>query len=91
MTNNNNYKSCLSLIDTQIAIKLVKDTFEEKLQEALNLIRVSAPLFVKPETGLNDNLSGYEQAVSFKAKALGGNAMLFQNIIFPLSMAYILT
>ena len=71
MTNKNKYKACLSLIDTQIAIKLVKDTFEEKLQEALNLIRVSAPLFVKPETGLNDNLNGYEQAVSFKAKALG--------------------
>ena len=62
-----NYKSLLNLIDTEIAIKLVKDTFELELQKELKLIRVSAPLFVQPETGLNDNLNGYEKAVSFKA------------------------
>lgn len=62
-----NYQSLLNLIDTEIAIKLVKDTFELKLQEQLKLIRVSAPLFVEPETGLNDNLNGFEKAVSFKA------------------------
>ena len=60
-----NYQSVLDLVDTQKAIKLVKDTFESELAKGLNLIRVSAPLFVEPKTGLNDNLSGYEKAVSF--------------------------
>ncbi len=62
-----NYQSILNLIETEVAIKLVKDTFERKLQEELKLIRVSAPLFVEPTTGLNDNLTGFEKAVSFKA------------------------
>ena len=61
----NNYQSVLDLVDTQKAIKLVKDAFESELAKGLNLIRVSAPLFVEPKTGLNDNLSGYEKAVSF--------------------------
>ena len=61
----NEYKNKLSLIDTQLAIKLAKDTFERKLAKALDLTRVSAPLFVYPETGLNDNLSGVERPVSF--------------------------
>ena len=60
-----NYQSVLNLVDTQKAIKLVKDTFESELAKELKLIRVSAPLFVEPKTGLNDNLSGYEKAVSF--------------------------
>ena len=60
-----NYQSILDLKDTQIAIKLVKDTFESELAKQLNLMRVSAPLFVEPSTGLNDNLSGYEKAVNF--------------------------
>ena len=59
------YQSLLTIKQTQIAIKLVKDTFEEKLAKHLSLIRVSAPLFVDPNTGLNDNLSGKEKAVSF--------------------------
>ena len=54
-----NYKSLLDLVETQKAIKLVKDTFERELARELDLIRVSAPLFVEPGTGLNDNLSGY--------------------------------
>ena len=61
----NNYRSVLGLKDTQIAIKLVKDTFENELAKQLGLMRVSAPLFVEPSTGLNDNLSGYEKAVNF--------------------------
>ena len=61
----NNYQSILNLVDTQKAIKLVKDTFESELAKQLKLMRVSAPLFVEPSTGLNDNLSGYEKAVSF--------------------------
>lgn len=68
--NDKNYQPLLNVLDTEIAIKLVKDTFENKLRETLNLIRVSAPLFVKPESGLNDNLNGFEKAVSFKAKAI---------------------
>ena len=60
-----NYKSVLDLVETQKAIKLVKDTFERELAKELDLMRVSAPLFVEPGTGLNDNLSGYEKAVNF--------------------------
>ena len=60
-----NYQSILDLKDTQKAIKLVKDTFENELAKELKLMRVSAPLFVEPSTGLNDNLSGYEKAVGF--------------------------
>ena len=60
-----NYHSVLDLVDTQRAIKLVKDTFESELAKELKLMRVSAPLFVEPSTGLNDNLSGYEKAVNF--------------------------
>ena len=51
---------------TQVAIKEIKDYFERKLAEKLNLVRVSAPLFVTPESGLNDDLSGVEKAVSFQ-------------------------
>ena len=61
-----NYQSLLDLVETQKAIKLVKDTFERELAKELDLIRVSAPLFVEPGTGLNDNLSGYEKAVNFE-------------------------
>ena len=59
------YKSTLSLLETEIAIKFIKDTFEDELAKALKLTRVSAPLFVQPESGLNDNLNGYERAVRF--------------------------
>lgn len=62
------YKPNLDVIDTEIAIKKLKDYFESELAKELNLIRVSAPLFVKPETGLNDNLSGMEKPVSFGMK-----------------------
>ncbi|MDD2203014.1 MAG: aspartate--ammonia ligase [Bacilli bacterium] len=59
------YQSKLSLLDTEIAIKKLKDYFETQLAAELNLIRVSAPLFVNPETGLNDDLTGIESPVSF--------------------------
>ncbi|MBQ4055270.1 MAG: aspartate--ammonia ligase [Clostridia bacterium] len=62
------YKSVLGLYDTQSAIGFIKRTFEDKLMAALSLKRVSAPLFVEPSTGLNDNLSGKERAVSFDIK-----------------------
>lgn len=63
-----NYHSELNLHDTQIAIKMVKDCFQNLLSERLHLQRVSAPLFVTPETGLNDNLNGVERPVGFTIK-----------------------
>lgn len=60
-----NYQSKLNVYETQQAICLVKKTFEQKLSSRLNLLRVSAPLFVDGKTGLNDNLSGVERPVSF--------------------------
>lgn len=65
------YHSALNLHDTQIGIKTVKDIFQDLLAERLNLLRVSAPLFVTPESGLNDNLNGVERPVSFGIKELG--------------------
>ena len=58
----------MNLIETQIAIKFLKDKFESLLSKKLNLVRVSAPLFVKKDTGLNDNLNGVEETVSFSVK-----------------------
>lgn len=63
-----NYESALSLHDTQIGIKTVKDFFQTLLAERLNLLRVSAPLFVDPASGLNDNLNGIERPVAFGIK-----------------------
>lgn len=60
-----NYQSPLNIRETEVAIKKVKDFFEKALAAELNLTRVSAPLFVAPETGLNDNLNGVERPVSF--------------------------
>lgn len=66
------YKSQLNLHDTQIAIKTVKDFFQSLLIKHLNLLRVSAPLFVDPASGMNDNLNGYERPVSFDIKEQNG-------------------
>ena len=63
-----NYESALSLHDTQVGIKTVKDFFQRLLAERLNLLRVSAPLFVDPASGMNDNLNGIERPVSFGIK-----------------------
>ena len=62
------YKSPQSIKDTEILIKEVKDYFERALAKALNLTRVSAPLFVKTDSGLNDNLNGVERPVKFGIK-----------------------
>ena len=59
------YSPKMSIRETEVAIKLIKDCFERKLAEHLHLTRVSAPLFVDPSTGLNDNLNGYERPVAF--------------------------
>ena len=64
------YESALSLHDTQVGIKTVKDFFQNLLAERLNLLRVSAPLFVDPASGLNDNLNGIERPVRFGVKEM---------------------
>ena len=66
------YHSELNLHDTQIAIKTVKDFFQNLLSQRLNLSRVSAPLFVDPDFGLNDNLNGVERPVTFDIKEQNG-------------------
>ena len=62
------YISPLTIRETEVAIKEVKDHFERALAKALHLTRVSAPLFVRPESGLNDNLNGVERPVAFGIK-----------------------
>ena len=64
------YTPVISSLETQRAIKKIKDYFQQELAYGLNLRRVSAPLFVDPKTGLNDNLSGIERRVNFTLKGL---------------------
>jgi aspartate--ammonia ligase len=66
-----NYKSILDLKQTEIAIKLVKDTFQQNLSSELRLIRITAPLFVLKGTGVNDDLTGVERKVTFPIKDMG--------------------
>ncbi len=75
-----NYHNKLSLIETEKAIKFIKDGFQKKLANALNLTRVSAPLFVFQNTGLNDDLNGVERKVEFSAKDLNGNIQVVQSL-----------
>ena len=63
-----NYESPIDLMESQRAIKKIKDYFQQELAYGLSLRRVSAPLFVDPRTGLNDNLNGVERRVSFTLK-----------------------
>ena len=74
------YQAALGLYDTQTAIGFLKRTFEEKLCLVLNLKRVSAPLFVDPDTGLNDDLSGIERPVRFDLKATGKDAVVVHSL-----------
>ncbi|MDY6367948.1 MAG: aspartate--ammonia ligase [Clostridia bacterium] len=74
------YQSTLSLLETEVAIKYIKDTFEKELAKELCLTRVSAPLFVFPETGLNDNLNGYERAVRFDILKLKKEVEIVQSL-----------
>ena len=74
------YKSVLNTYDTQTAIGLLKRVFEEKLCLVLNLKRVSAPLFVDPGTGLNDDLSGVERPVTFDLKETGTTAVVVHSL-----------
>lgn len=63
-----NYKPIFDIMEMEIAIKQIKDFFEVELAKALNLTRISAPLFVRCETGLNDTLNGVERPVAFDMK-----------------------
>lgn len=74
------YFSKLDVIETEVAIKLAKDTFERKLAEQLNLTRVSAPLFVRPETGLNDDLNGIERPVQFDVLGIGADVAIVHSL-----------
>lgn len=70
------YESSLDLGQTQFLIKEIKDFFQNSLAKNLDLLRVSAPLFVRADTGLNDNLSGTEEAVNFSIKENGQDTRL---------------
>ena len=74
------YQSSLTLYETQNAIGIIHQVFEEHLSQTLNLKRVSAPLFVDPATGLNDNLSGVERPVSFEVPATGVTAEVVHSL-----------
>ena len=74
------YTAPMDLITTQKAIKFTKDTFERNLAHALELTRVSAPLFVLRDSGLNDNLNGYERAVSFDILQTGKTAEVVHSL-----------
>ena len=74
------YRPQLDAYDTQRAIAHIKATFQEEFANALNLKRVSAPLFVNEASGLNDNLNGYERPVSFDIPAIGGDAEVVHSL-----------
>ena len=75
-----NYKPILDLYETQKAIKFVKDLFQIELQKSLSLMRVTAPLFVDPRSGLNDNLSGVERPVRFDIPSVGLDVEIVQSL-----------
>lgn len=74
------YTSALTQKDTQRAIKLIKDTFQVKLANALNLDRVTAPLMVTKASGINDDLNGVERKVHFTMKEIDGTAEVVQSL-----------
>ena len=74
------YKPTLDAYDTQRAIAHIKEMFQDEFSRALNLKRVSAPLFVTESSGLNDNLNGFERAVSFDIPAVGKDAQVVHSL-----------
>ncbi len=74
------YSPALNIRQTEVAIKKVKDFFERDLAIQLNLTRVSAPLFVDADSGLNDNLNGVERPVSFDIRGMSGNNEIVQSL-----------
>lgn len=69
------YENKLDVISTEVAIKYVKDLFEKRLAHHLNLMRISAPLYVRKSSGLNDDLNGIERPVSFDLKSIPDEEM----------------
>ncbi|MGO5052436.1 aspartate--ammonia ligase [Lachnospiraceae bacterium LCP25S3_G4] len=80
LTTPKDYKSVLSVYETQKAIGTFKKTFEQNLGDALNLRRVSAPLFVTPSSGLNDDLNGVERPVQFDMKETQTDAQIVHSL-----------
>ena len=74
------YQTPLNIMQTEIAIKVIKDTFERDLARFLNLVRVSAPLFVQPDSGLNDNLNGVERPVQFDIKDMNVEVQIIHSL-----------
>ena len=74
------YQPLLDEYDTQRAIAYIKATFQEEFSGALNLKRVSAPLFVTEDSGLNDNLNGYERPVAFDIPSVGADAQVVHSL-----------
>ena len=74
------YKTPLSVYEMQRAIEFIKSNFQTNLSNALNLRRVSAPLFVEENSGLNDNLNGVERPVGFDIPAVGENAQVVHSL-----------
>ena len=74
------YRPRLDAYNTQRAIAYIKRTFQDEFASALNLKRVSAPLFVPEHSGLNDNLNGFERPVSFDIPAVGVNAQVVHSL-----------
>ena len=74
------YRPALDILQTEIAIKLVKDTFERELADKLHLTRVSAPLFVRGSSGLNDNLNGVERPVAFDIRDIHADVEIVHSL-----------
>lgn len=69
------YDPKLSIRETEAAIRYIRETFQDEISQELNLQRMSAPMFVEKSTGLNDNLNGIEQPVSFTMAGLPGETI----------------
>ena len=74
------YRPALDILQTEIAIKLVKDTFERELADKLHLTRVSAPLFVRKGSGINDDLNGVERPVGFDISDIGADVEIVHSL-----------
>ena len=74
------YRNPLTVYETQCAIEFIKHSFQKNLCRALNLLRVSAPLFVEEASGLNDNLNGYERPVAFDIPDVGQEAQVVHSL-----------
>ena len=75
------YRAPLSVYELQRAIEFIKSNFQTNLSNALNLRRVSAPLFVEEASGLNDNLNGYERPVSFDIPDVHAEAQVAHQLL----------